>query len=178
MKSRNLHQKESIIKEKENTYKNQMDVFKLKHTITEVRGSVDGLKTKRGRGNSEMSIKVIENTQSEQQRESLESQKERKQDRVEKVLKRNNGWKLSKFSKMAIKKARLFQSESERRSVVSDSATCIVHGILQARKLEWASLSLFWGSSQPRDRTQVSRIAGKFFTNWAIRESRFFPARI
>ena len=91
MKSRNLHQKESIIKEKENTYKNQMDVFKLKHTITEVQGSVDGLKTKRGRGNSEMSIKVIENTQSEQQRESLESQKERKQDRVEKVLKRNNG---------------------------------------------------------------------------------------
>ena len=52
---------------------------------------------------------------------SLESQKERKQDRVEKVLKRNNGWKLSKFSKTAIKKARLFQSESERRSVVSDS---------------------------------------------------------
>ena len=70
MKSRNLHQKESIIKEKENTYKNQMDVFKLKHTITEVRGSVDGLKTNWGRGNSEMSIKVIENTQSEQQREN------------------------------------------------------------------------------------------------------------
>ena len=70
MKSRYLHQKESIIKEKENTYKNQMDISELKHTITEVRGSVDGLKTKWGRGNSELSIKVTENVQSEQQREN------------------------------------------------------------------------------------------------------------
>ena len=73
---------------------------------------------------------------------SLESQKERKQDRVEKVLKRNNGWKLSKFSKTAIQKATLFQSQSERCSDVSDSATCVVHGILQARKLQGESLAL------------------------------------
>ena len=40
-----------------------------------------------------------------------------------------------------------------------------VHGILQARILEWAALPLSRGSSQPRDRTQVSSIAGRFFTS-------------
>ena len=46
-----------------------------------------------------------------------------------------------------------------------------VYGILQARILEWISLPFSRGSSQPRDRTQVSHIAGGFFTNWAIREA-------
>ena len=40
-----------------------------------------------------------------------------------------------------------------------------VHGILQARKLEWVAFSFVRGSSQPRDRTQVSLIAGGFFTS-------------
>ena len=44
-----------------------------------------------------------------------------------------------------------------------------VHGILQARILEWVAVPFFRGSSQPRDRTQVSRIAGIFFTSWATR---------
>ena len=39
-----------------------------------------------------------------------------------------------------------------------------VHGILQARILEWVAMPSSRGSSQPRDRTQVSRIAGRFFT--------------
>ena len=39
-----------------------------------------------------------------------------------------------------------------------------VHGILQARILEWVAILFFRGSSQPRDRTQVSCIAGRFFT--------------
>ena len=39
------------------------------------------------------------------------------------------------------------------------------HGILQARVLEWVVISFSRGSSQPRDRTQVSCISGKFFTN-------------
>ena len=38
-----------------------------------------------------------------------------------------------------------------------------VHGILQARILEWVAISFSRGSSQPRDRTQVSRIGGKRF---------------
>ena len=47
-----------------------------------------------------------------------------------------------------------------------------VHGILQARVLEWVAISFSRGSSRPRDRTQVSCIAGRFFTNWANREAR------
>ena len=38
-----------------------------------------------------------------------------------------------------------------------------IHGILQARILEWVSISFSRGSSQPRDRTQVSRIGGRRF---------------
>ena len=37
-----------------------------------------------------------------------------------------------------------------------------VHGILQARILEWVAFPFSRGSSQPRDRTQVSHIAGRF----------------
>ena len=48
-----------------------------------------------------------------------------------------------------------------------------VHGILQARILEWVAFPFCRGSSQPRDRTQVSHIAGRFFTNWATRSVKF-----
>ena len=37
-----------------------------------------------------------------------------------------------------------------------------VHGILQARILEWVAFPFSRGSSQPRDQTQVSHIAGGF----------------
>ena len=40
-----------------------------------------------------------------------------------------------------------------------------VHVILQARILEWVAFPFSSESSQPRDRTQVSRIAGRFFTS-------------
>ena len=46
-----------------------------------------------------------------------------------------------------------------------------VHGILQARILEWVAFSFSRGSSQPRDQTQVSCIARRFFTSWATREA-------
>ena len=39
-----------------------------------------------------------------------------------------------------------------------------VHGIFQARNTEWVAMSFSRGSSQLRDRTQVSRIAGRHFT--------------
>ena len=45
-----------------------------------------------------------------------------------------------------------------------------VHGILQARILEWVAFPFFRGSFQHRDSTQVSCIAGGFFTIWAIEE--------
>ena len=41
-----------------------------------------------------------------------------------------------------------------------------IHGILQARILEWVAISFSRGSSWPRDRTQVSRIAGRCFNLW------------
>ena len=46
-----------------------------------------------------------------------------------------------------------------------------VHGILQAGILEWVAVPSSRGSSPPRDRTQVSCIAGRFFTIWATRET-------
>ena len=48
---------------------------------------------------------------------------------------------------------------------------CSVHGILQARILEWVAISFCRGSSQPRDGTRVSHIAGRCFTLWATREA-------
>ena len=42
-----------------------------------------------------------------------------------------------------------------------------VHGILQARILEWVATSFSRGSSQPRDQARVSCIAGRFLTIWA-----------
>ena len=41
----------------------------------------------------------------------------------------------------------------------------IVHGILQARILEWVAFPFSRGSSQPRDGTRVSHTAGRFFTS-------------
>ena len=46
-----------------------------------------------------------------------------------------------------------------------------VHGILQARILEWVPFPFSRESSQPRDQTQVSCIAGRFFASSATREA-------
>ena len=45
-----------------------------------------------------------------------------------------------------------------------------VHGISQARILEWIAISFSRGSSRPRNQTRVSCIAGRRFTVWATRE--------
>ena len=67
------------------------------------------------------------------------------------------------------------KSESESPSVVSESlwphGLYIVHGILQARILDWVAFPFSGGSSQPRDWTQVSHLAGGFFTSWTHKES-------
>ena len=65
------------------------------------------------------------------------------------------------------------------RSVVSNSLQPVdssppsssVHGILQARILEWVAISFSRGSPRPRDRTQVSHIAGRRFNLCATREA-------
>ena len=46
-----------------------------------------------------------------------------------------------------------------------DPMVYTVHGILQARILQWGAFPFSRGSSQPRDQTGVSCIAGGFFTN-------------
>ena len=46
-----------------------------------------------------------------------------------------------------------------------------VHGIFQARILEWVAISFPRGASRPRDRTRVSCIVGRCFTIWATREA-------
>ena len=69
-------------------------------------------------------------------------------------------------------------SESVSYSVMSsfwDPMNCsppgsIVHGILQARILEWVAIPFSRGSSQPKDWTQVLCIAGGFLTIWATRD--------
>ena len=66
-----------------------------------------------------------------------------------------------------------WESESESEVTQSSPTLCdpedcsppgsSIHGILQARILEWVAISFSRGSSRPRDRTQVSRIAGRYF---------------
>ena len=46
-----------------------------------------------------------------------------------------------------------------------------VHGILQARILEWVAISFSRVSSQPRNQTPVSCLAGRLFTNWVTRKA-------
>ena len=72
-----------------------------------------------------------------------------------------------------ITKSQTQLSESESHSVVSlcDPMDSTVHGILQARILDWVAFPFSKGSSQPRDRTQVSHTAGRFFTSWATKEA-------
>ena len=59
------------------------------------------------------------------------------------------------------------------RSVISDSLRphglyptpgSSVHGILQARILEWVAICFSKGSSRPRDQTRISHTAGRHFT--------------
>ena len=70
------------------------------------------------------------------------------------------------------------------RSVMSDSWDSLdcsppgssVHGISQARILEWVAISFSRGLSQPRDWTWVSWIAGRFFAIWATRKEPKCPS--
>ena len=59
------------------------------------------------------------------------------------------------------------QGESESEVAQSCPTLCdpvdCVHGIFQARVLEWVAISFSRGSSRPRDQTPVSRIVGEHF---------------
>ena len=56
-------------------------------------------------------------------------------------------------------------------TVVTNSC-CSVHGILQARILEWVTIPFSRRSYWPRDQTQVSCNEGGFITHWATREAQ------
>ena len=61
---------------------------------------------------------------------------------------------------------------AQSRWTLCDPMYYTVHGILQARILERVAFPFSRGSSQPKDRTQVSCIAGRFFTSWATWEAQ------
>ena len=61
-------------------------------------------------------------------------------------------------------KGRLKVKVAQSCPTLCDPMDYTVHGILQAIILERVAFPIFRGSSQPRDRTQVFCIAGRFFT--------------
>ena len=90
-------------------------------------------------------------------------------------------WLCMKFSQPAFKCRVPYDSESESESEVAQSCLTLcdpmdcsrpgssIHGIFQARVLEWGAIFFSSGSSQLRDRTQVSRISGRRVTVGATR---------
>ena len=71
-------------------------------------------------------------------------------------------------------KARVLVAQS--CSILCDPMDCClpgssVHGILQARILEWVAISFSRGTSRPWDGTCVSCVIGRFFTFWITREA-------
>ena len=54
---------------------------------------------------------------------------------------------------------------AQLRLTLCDRIDYAVHGILQARILKWVAIPFSKGSPQPRDWTQVSHVAGGFFTS-------------
>ena len=69
------------------------------------------------------------------------------------------------IKKVKVKDAQLYPS-------LCDPVDYTVHGIFQARILEWVAFPFSRGSSQHRDQTQVSHIVGKFLTSQATREAQ------
>ena len=65
-----------------------------------------------------------------------------------------------------------FKIKFKLKTLLCDPMDYIAHGILQARILECVPFPSPGGSSQLRDWTQVSHIAGGFFTSWATRETQ------
>ena len=70
-----------------------------------------------------------------------------------------------KWSEVKVKVAKLCPT-------LCDPLNYSVHGILQGRILQWVAVPISRGSFQPRDQTQVSCVAGGFFTVWATRKAQ------
>ena len=86
------------------------------------------------------------------------------------------GWLMTKVILMYMKWSEMKAAQS--CATLCNSMDCSlpgssVHGILQARILEWVAIPFSRESSKPRDQTQVSCTAGSFFTSWATREAQY-----
>ena len=87
-----------------------------------------------------------------------------------------NGWRAWNILKRSYKEYGVLVSQSN--PTFCDPKDCnrpgsSVHGVLQARILEWVAIPSSRESSQPRDWTWISCIVGGFFTVWATREAPF-----
>ena len=60
---------------------------------------------------------------------------------------------------------------SQSSPTLCDPMVYTIHGIIQARILEWVAFLFSRGSSPPKDQTWVSCIAGRFFTSWVTRDA-------
>ena len=76
------------------------------------------------------------------------------------------------YNYLGVEQVRVKVKVAQSCLILCDPMDYTAHGILQARILEWVAFPFSRGSSQPRDRTQVCRIAGGFFTSWATREAQ------
>ena len=82
---------------------------------------------------------------------------------------------LSEIRKVPICFSFLINSEvkaAQSCPTLCDPMDYTVHGILQAKLLEWVAVPFSRRSSKPRDWTQVFHIGGGFLTSWAIREAQ------
>ena len=80
-------------------------------------------------------------------------------------------WKLKAHEIKSISHVDVAVKVAQSCPTLWDPMDYTVHGIFQVRILEWVAFPFSRGSSQPRDQTQISRIAGGFFTSWATREA-------
>jgi len=90
------------------------------------------------------------------------------------VLSSSQQYFMSVFLQVFISSLLLFTTEWKWKKVkvVHSCPTLRAHGLLQARILKWVASLFSRESSQTRDWTHVSRIAGEFFTSWATRKPK------
>ena len=89
---------------------------------------------------------------------------------ISKALRSNNPIYLSQFSVLVTRSCPILCDPMDYSPPPGSS----VHGILQARILEWVARLFARQSSQLRDWTLVSCIAGRFFTIWATRKDLIY----
>ena len=78
---------------------------------------------------------------------------------------------LQKFNTFLVTQTKVKVKVSQLCLTLSNPTDYTVHGVLQARKLQWVAFPFSSGSFQSKDQTQVSCISGGFFSSWATREA-------